>query len=488
MPKLSRRRLLAQSALASIALATPLSLLLSRQAHSAGRLSSSPYGPPAPRVDRSTGLPLLRLPARFSYHSFGWTGDMMIDGAPTPGRHDGMAVVAENDRGRAVLVRNHELSIEPTLGGPQTPVYDDFSLPGLVPGLGGGTTNLWMDNGKLLGAYGSLAGTTANCAGGRTPWGTWLTCEEAIVRGSSIGAKDHGYVFEVPFFAPASAQPIIGMGLMDHEAAAVDPATGIVYLTEDNGPVSGFYRFLPHDRSRQVGALEKGGQLEMLKVVGADNVNLADVDAGDFFDVEWVTIGDPDADPDTLVPVVPGFPPTNGAGRSGPYRQGEALGGARFNRGEGCWAADGVIYHVDTSGGRAGKGVVWAYVPERELLIALYVSPADVEADNPDNVTVSPRDGLVLCEDGGGHTTAAGDYRGTRLIGVSPEGAPFDFAENNMVIDSALPGRPAIAPADYRGSEFAGVCFDRSGKTLYVNIQTPGVTFAITGPWQRGPL
>ena len=412
----------------------------------------------------------------------------MSDGAPTPARHDGMAIVAEDNRGFAVLVRNHELSIDALLGNEHTPVYDDFSLPGLLPGLAGGTTTTWLRNGRRLGDYGSLAGTVANCAGGPTPWGSWLSCEEAIVMGNVIGARDHGYVFEVPALARASAVPIVDMGLMAHEAVAVDPDDGAVYLTEDNGNTSGFYRFLPHDPSPRVGALEAGGYLQMLRVVGVDNANLAEVAAGDQYNVAWVPIDDPNAPPDSLVAVAPGFPPTNGAGRSGPYRQGEALGGARFNRGEGCWYAHGVVYFVDTSGGPAGKGAVWAYQPAKSLLTAIYVSPADTEADNVDNVTVSPRGGLLLCEDGGGHTPAGAAFRGTRLIGVDQRGVAFEFAENNILLEASLPDRPAIPLQDYRSSEFAGACFDRFGRTLYVNIQTPGVSFAIRGPWWRGAL
>lgn len=275
---------------------------------------------------------------------------------------------------------------------------------------------------------------------------------------------------------------------MSHEAVAVDPVRGHVYLTEDNGNTSGFYRFTPNDTSGRIGSLEAGGQLEMLKVRNIDNADLSKPEQGQLVDVEWVPIGDPDRDPETLV-LTPGIPvPIAGDGKSGPFLEGEMYGGARFNRGEGCWYHNRVIYHVDTSGGAAGKGVVWALLLETQQMVALYVSPGDVQADNPDNITISPSGGILVCEDGGGHTPALGGFRGTRLLGINPQGDAFDFAENNIVLDRSPVNRPAIGPGDYRSREFAGACFDPRGKTLFVNIQTPGVTFAISGPWPVGGL
>jgi secreted PhoX family phosphatase len=511
LPGLTRRAFLRSSAVAAggVVLAGPLTSLRLNQRAGARPRPEHGYGPLSPTVDRTTGLPLLQLPRGFSYQSFGWAGDVMDDGTPTPDRHDGMAVV-ESRRGRGrrselVLIRNHERGPAlpgdpvPLVGEGLAPTYDGFAVPGLVEGLSGGTTGLTFSDGHFTGSQATLGGTLINCAGGPTPWGSWLTCEELVLRGSQIGARDHGFVFEVP--APghrhagrASAVPITDMGLMRHEAVAVDPVTGHVYVTEDNGPASGLYRFRPHRRPHRPGDLEGGGTLEILKLAGIDNADLRQPTQGERFGVEWVEVADPNADPEAFVEPLPGAGDILGEGRSGPFLQGEAAGAATFARGEGCWYDRGVVYFVDTSGGPAGKGVVWALtlrghaLGRGPTLTAVFVSESEEAADNPDNITVSPRGGLLVCEDGGGQVVDGARTFGTRLVGIDQRGRSFVFAENSVVIDQAIPGRPAVAPGDYRGIEFAGATFSPSGRYLFVNNYLPGITFAIEGPWHRGPL
>ena len=443
----------------------------------------------APVADSSTGLPLLSLQEGFSYRSFSWTGDAMAGGPATPARHDGMAAF-QAPGGGVTLVRNHELVAGPRFGGEGTPVYDDFEIPPGTdgapdgfPGFGGGVTGVTYAPNGAVETTPLLAGTAVNCAGGPTGWGSWLTCEEIVLRASRIGAKDHGYVFEVPAAGGASGRPIIEMGLFRHEAAAVDPATGIVYLTEDNGPYSGFFRFLPRNPQPRPGALEEGGRLEMLRVRATPNADLRAPATGDMHEVDWVPIGEPNHDPEAFSSEGFGGNVVS-VGKSGPYLQGEAAGAARFARGEGAWYHNGSIYWVDTAAGAAGAGAVWVYEPDKSVLRAFYVSPSEAVADAPDNITVHGNGLVLACEDGGGLHDEAGELvRGARLLALGRDGRTIEVGENNIVLDEPIPGRPEIEPGDYRGSEWAGATFSPDGATLFVNIQTPGITFAITGPW-----
>jgi|SRR5690554_128913 len=412
---------------------------------------------------------ILNLPKGFTYKIISKRGDKMADGLLLPGAADGMGAF-QGKNGRTIVVRNHE-------NGPESLEQGGFGLnnellsklksehfydygKGKLPALGGTSTFIYNENtGELEKQFMSLAGTARNCAGGITPWNTWLTCEESTVK---VGAydgraeKDHGYVFEVPATEEISLArpiPIKAMGRFNHEAVAVDPATGIVYLTEDRGDGI-FYRYIP----KTPGKLIEGGKLQALVVLGEksrDTRNWKDQEGPAFpinqsVDVAWVDIENVESPEDDL------------------RMQGFDKGAAVFARGEGIWFGDKELYFACTNGGQIGAGQVFRYRPSqqegtsREIKnpgkLELFAEPNDREIlKNCDNLAVAPWGDVVLCE----------DHKNPFLVGITPAGEIYKLAEN----------------VGYE-SELAGGVFSPSGKTYFVNIQGPGITVAITGPWK----
>ncbi|HEY9435097.1 MAG TPA: alkaline phosphatase PhoX [Blastocatellia bacterium] len=437
-------------------------LAASGNGRSRGRRCDGDYGDLQPTVSENTGETLLALPDGFKYNVFGRTGAIMSDGKPTPGSHDGMATFETNNsdddddhrdhdrrknRKRLItLVRNHEITFS-TPGAALDPAnaYD--------PTTGGGTTTLIVDAETRLPvrSFVSISGTHNNCAGGATPWGSWITCEEnvgGLARGFS---KPHGYAFEVSAKStgPVDAVPLKAMGRFVHEAIAVDPRTDIIYETEDRNPQCGFYRFIPNRRNKPA----EGGRLQMLAIKDRPNFDTrTGVTPLEPLRVTWVDIGDPDpanAEADSLAV----------------FKQGFAGGGAIFTRLEGAWFGDGSIFFTSTNGGSAGLGQVWRYRPRGHsggLLSLIFESPGADFLDAPDNICVTPGGGLILCEDGDDEQF---------LRGLTQQGEIFNFALNVL-----------------NDSEFAGATFSPDGETLFVNIQTPGITLAIWGPWENGAL
>jgi secreted PhoX family phosphatase len=424
----------------------------------------------APVLDQVTGLALLSLPPGFRYTTFSWAGSDLHDGYPVPGGADGMGAI-RNEGSRVTLVRNHELR------GSSGPIGDpDFAYDVT----GGGTTTLVFDTSDetLKDSWVSLGGTVSNCAGGVTPWGTWLSCEEGplspelfhlpVPRRQAFwqiedARRPHGYVFEVPAQGVARPEPILAMGQFYHEAVAFDDRNGIAYLTEDQNPKAGIYRFTP----RFPGELLRGGVLQMMRVDGGRDMHDGLV-PGKELPVEWVDIPNPQQ----------GLSRGSREG-DGVVKQGLAAGGSGFLALEGCTCIDGHVYFTSKYGGKARSGYVYQYDIDRKVIWLIYESPGYKVFSGPDNIVMSPRGSLILCEDRVSQNTAA-----QNLAGLTAEGELFRFCQINPGLKGKYGGHDLAATV--LQSEWAGATFSGDGQWLFANIYNPGVTVAITGPWQQG--
>jgi uncharacterized protein len=390
-----------------------------------------------------------------------------------PNAMDGMAAFALPN-GNVRLIRNHEMTNPPNRAAPLgTKPYDALAS--------GGTTSLEVHIGgsgadreaTVVAEFVSLGGTHVNCAGGPTPWGSWLSCEETTSGTAHGFGQPHGYIFEVPVAATGAVDPVPlrAMGRFVHEAVAVDPRNGIVYETEDvrwaahdeeNLPGSGFYRFLP----RTPGRLVDGGRLQILAVRGQPAYStILGQQVGTKIPVGWLDIDDPDpgaADHDP----------------SAIFRAARQRGAALFQRLEGCFWGDDSCYFVSTSGGDARAGQVWRFIPHGDddgWLTLVFESPSRQVLDSPDNICLTRRGGVIICEDG-----AAEQY----IRGLRTDGTMID-----IVMQPDVAGEPDP-------TEFAGCCFDPEGDVLFFNVQgslrsyqtRSGSTYALWGPWDRAQI
>ncbi|MEU0841992.1 alkaline phosphatase PhoX [Streptomyces sp. NPDC005962] len=414
---------------------------------------------------------ILALPEGFTYRIITRTGETTLEsGESTPSNHDGTATF-EGQRGATLLVNNHELK-GPRKDWPHpVPLID-----GLVydPAASGGCTVVEVaKHGDHVSEWVGIAGTSTNCAGGRTPWGTWLTCEENEDKAGQNGmTKDHGYVFEVDPHdrkANRNPKPIKALGRYAHEAVVVDPKRGHLYLTEDASKPNGLlYRWVPphgfeHGRGQLRTLQDDAGVLQAPKCYDSGGHFVDDLSratkTGTVYGVDWEPVLDRDA-------------------KSVPVREQFADGQiTRARKLEGMWWADGGAYIVSSYAREESPvqhdGQVWFYDPKRRTLtlkVLLGVNPdpsKDGAFDGPDNITVSPYGGLVIAEDGEGVQ---------HLFGATDDGRTYPIARNDLNIGSA---------AEPEFSEFTGVVFSPDGRTLYANIQEPGIMLAIDGPWRR---
>ncbi len=426
-------------------------------------LKSVGYGELIPTATKNTGETFLALPKGFEYNVIGKIDVPMSDGNKTPARHDGMATFQVGRELR--IVRNHEI----TNGSKPIPnssiganPYDEMA--------GGGTTTLIInpETRELVRDFVSLSGTLVNCAGGPTPWGSWISCEETTlgqsirtdIKGNQTGgfAKPHGYCFEVFASADNSVTPVPlkAMGRFVHEAIAVDNKKGIVYLTEDANS-AGFYRFLPNLNKR----LAEGGVLQILKIKDKDAFDTrTGQKAGMSWTANWLTIDNPDPIEADLDPAAV-------------YKEGLAKGAATFARLEGIWSdKKGRIYFDLTSGGDAKAGQIWLYEPiknDEGHLTLLFESPSRQILDMPDNICLHPKNELLfICEDS--DYAELGSIPDNFMRILTKDGKIADFAKN--------------ITEKKETSEFAGATFSKDGKILFVNLQTVGATFAIWGDWE----
>ncbi|WP_411081177.1 alkaline phosphatase PhoX [Streptomyces sp. cmx-18-6] len=447
----TRRQILAGSgAAAAIAFTGAFSELFAGTAAARGH---SGYGPLVPDPDG-----LLDLPKGFRYRVLSREGDPLRSGeGKVPSNHDGMAALAGRN-GRVHLVRNHENRHTARIGVP--------TVEGLTydPAAKGGCTSLELDGrNKVLGERVAIAGTAVNCAGGPTPWRTWLTCEETEDKAGTNGyAKDHGFIFEVDGADPrrTGAIPLTAMGRFQHEAIAVDPKNGIVYETEDafDKPFGLFYRFLPAKPLGGTGSLRAGGALEAMRVPGLPDLSVVQETGASFDRVEWAPVPDPLA---AETPIrLQDFGPK---------------GITHAQKLEGCYWGGSSVYFVSSfarrSEGSAADhyGQVWRYEPgkRRLTLVVVFGPDTDVQlpGESPDNICLAADGGLMVCEDGGG---------AQHVLGVTRRGEVYPMARGRQNIGT---------PEEPEWGEFAGVTFSPDGSTMYVNCYTPGTTFAVTGAW-----
>ena len=433
-------------------------------------VASKGYGTPTSDEGK-----ILALPPGFTYTQISSRGEKMDDGLHVPGQHDGMGAFPGPD-GKVILVRNHELNPSHSKWsafGENRELWPTFDKqlaydPGDNNQLGGygGTTTILFNprTGKVDKHFLSLAGTEWNCAGGSTPWGSWVSCEESVATSTGPGgySRDHGYPFEVPARIDGrivSPVPLMAMGRFRREAIAVDPRSGVVYQTEDrhDGLI---YRYIPKNPRK----LQEGGKVQALTIRQEKSMdtrnwrekarhNTPKMPISKWLQTGWVDVEDLHSPDDSL------------------RKQGHDKGAAVFARGEGMWYGNGSVYWACTNGGPFMKGQVFRYIPSpyegtlRERakpgVVQLYIeSHSSKVLENCDNLTVAPWGDLFICEDNAGSCS---------IIRVTKNGQISQFAENR-----------------YSKSELAGACFSPDGKTLFVNLQKEGRTLAINGPWERG--
>lgn len=302
---------------------------------------------------------------------------------------------------------------------------------------GGAGAMRFAADGTIVAAYPILTRTNTNCAGGKTPWGTWLSCEE----------EPAGQVWECDPFGVEQALPRPALGWFQHEAAVVDPATSQVYMTEDRSD-GRFYRFTPDPSTRIDLPVEHPFPSPLLEL-GTLEVARLEADGS----VTWleVPVPNPPADNTTSNEVMP--------------TRAQVPGSTAFQRGEGAWFAAGVVYFTTTTDHR-----IWAYdtatsdtaTGRLEVIYDGIATPA-AALKRPDNITVAGSGDLYVCED-------ADDLQ---IVLLSSDGEVAPFLQ--------------VSGSVHAGSELAGVAFNPAGDRLYFSSQRAfglGATYEVAGPFR----
>ena len=398
---------------------------------------------------------ILKVMEKFSYKIISEKGQIMSDGLTVPDKADGMASFIGED-GKIILIRNHEIghfkTIEKLLK--LNPFYKNKNYmnknKNLIYDLGkngvpccGGTTTLVYNpkSKKIEKEYLSLAGTLVNCSGGPTPWNTWISCEETVATQNYDLAKNHGYNFEV---TPSeninlnNAIPLKAMGRFRHEGVAIDPVTSIAYQTEDRDEGL-IYKFIPNTKEQYI----MGGKLQSLSIKNGlndtRNWNKNNYNKNIKYKIEWLDIEDVENKDDKLR-----------------YSMADK-GAAIFARPEGIWFSNNIVYFTCTSGGAKKLGQIWKLDVKKQTIELMFESHNSDTMRKCDNITIAPWGDVIVCEDGKGKD---------KIIGIKENGDTYVIAENS-----------------FNNSEFAGVNFSPDGSILFVNIYSPAMTIAITGPW-----